>query len=110
MKSKDFIGTKSVVPYTQTDPVALYHMKDGKLHCESICVISDDMEHDTCFVYKVQEEVVKYLKRELPDVKDILYFSDACTGQYTKNYKNIINLCHHYIDTLGAQGFQNYSE
>ena len=44
-------------------PVALYHMKDGKLHCESTCVISDDMEHNTCFVYKVQEEVVKYLKR-----------------------------------------------
>ncbi len=78
-------------------PVALYHMKDGKLHCESICVISDDMEHDTCVVYKVQEEVVKYLKRELPDVKDILYFSDGCAGQY-KNFKNIINLCHHYID------------
>ena len=32
-------------------PVALYSMKDGKLHCSSICVISDDMEHDTPFVY-----------------------------------------------------------
>jgi hypothetical protein len=78
-------------------PVALYHMNDGKLHCESIFVISDDMEHDTCIVYKIQEEVVKYLKRKLPDVKDILYFSDGCAGQY-KKFKNIVNLCHHYIN------------
>ena len=39
----------------------------------------------------------KYLKRELPDGKNILYFSDGCAAQY-KNFKNIINLCHHYID------------
>ena len=78
-------------------PVALYHMKDGELQCESLCVISDDMEHDTPFVYQVQAEVVKYLKRELPHVIDIEYFSDGCAGQY-KNFKNILNLCHHFVD------------
>jgi hypothetical protein len=75
-------------------PVALYYMKDGELQCESLCVISDDMEHDTPFVYQVQAEVVKYLKRELPHVIDIEYFSDGCAGQY----KNILNLCHHFVD------------
>ena len=78
-------------------PVALYSMKDGKLHCSSICVISDDMEHDTPFVYQVQSEVVQYLKKELPHVIDIEYFSDGCAGQY-KNFKNILNLCHHVTD------------
>ena len=52
-------------------PVALYSTKDGKLHCSSICVISDDMEHDTPFIYQVQSEVVQYLKKELPHVIDI---------------------------------------
>ena len=78
-------------------PVALYSMKDGKLHCSSICVISDDMEHDTPFVYQVQSEVVQYLKKELPHVIDIEYFSDGCAGQY-KNFKNVLNLCHHVTD------------
>ena len=41
-------------------------MKDGKLHCSSICVISDDLEHDTPFVYQVQSEVVQYLKKSSP--------------------------------------------
>ena len=63
----------------------------------SICVISDDMEHDTPFVYQVQSEVVQYLKKELPHVIDIEYFSDGCAGQY-KNFKNILNLCHHVTD------------
>ena len=55
------------------------------------------MEHDTPFVYQVQSEVVQYLKKELPDVTDIEYFSDGCAGQY-KNFKNILNLCHHVTD------------
>jgi hypothetical protein len=55
------------------------------------------MEHDTPFVYQVQAEVVKYLKRELPHVIDIEYFLDGCAGQY-KNFKNILNLFHHFVD------------
>ena len=55
------------------------------------------MEHDTPFVYQVQSEVVQYLKKELPHVIDIEYFSDGCAGQY-KNFKNILNLCHHVTD------------
>ena len=55
------------------------------------------MKHDTPFVYQVQSEVVQYLKKELPHVIDIEYFSDGCAGQY-KNFKNILNLCHHVTD------------
>ena len=55
------------------------------------------MEHDIPFVYQVQSEVVQYLKKELSHVIDIEYFSDGCAGQY-KNFKNILNLCHHVTD------------
>ena len=37
------------------------------------------------------------MKKELPHVIDIEYFSDGCAGQY-KNFKNILNLCHHVTD------------
>ena len=30
----------------------------------------------------------------MPQVRDIEYFIDGCTGQY-KNYKNFLNLCYH---------------
>ena len=33
----------------------------------------------------------------MPDVSNIHYFSDGCTGQY-KNYKNFLNLCLHRDD------------
>ena len=78
-------------------PVALYHIKNGELHYESLCVISDDMEYDTLFVYQVQAEVVKFLEKELPHITEMEYFSDACAAQY-KNFKNILNLCHHLAD------------
>ena len=77
--------------------VALYHIKNGELHCQSLRVISDDMEHDPPFVYQVQAEVVIFLEKELPHITEMEYFSDGCAAQY-KNFKNILNLCHHLAD------------
>ena len=30
--------------------VLIYFKKDGVLHHTSLCIISDDLEHDTCFI------------------------------------------------------------
>ena len=55
------------------------------------------MEHDPPFVYQVQAEVVIFLEKELPHITEMEYFSDGCAAQY-KNFKNILNLCHHLAD------------
>ena len=67
-----------------------------------LCVISDDLDHDTSFVNKLQELVCDYIKSEMPEVTSIEYWSDGCAGQY-KCFKNMMNLCLHKEDFgLGA--------
>ena len=79
--------------------MVLYFKKDGLLHHISLCIISDDLEHDICFVHELQKIVILYIKENLPQIKSVAYFSDACAGQY-KNYKAFLNLCRHksYFD------------
>ena len=67
---------------------------DGNIQHNCLCFISDDNNHDTNFVYKIQTILVDYLKEDLPIVEKIFYFSDDCAEQH-KNCKNFINLCHH---------------
>ena len=55
---------------------------------------SDDLEHDTNFVYELLRLTCNYIKETMPQVRDIEYFSDGCTGQY-KNYNNFLSLCYH---------------
>ena len=69
----------------------------GKLCHKSFCFISDDNNHDTYFVYKVQKLLIEYLKDNYPHIAKLFYFSDGCAGQY-KSCNNFINLCHHKND------------
>ena len=78
-------------------PIVIYTASAGKLKTDSLCFISDDNNHDTNFVYEVQEKTMMFIKENYPLVSKVYYFSDGCGGQY-KNYKNFINLCHHKED------------
>ena len=77
-------------------PVVVYYKENEKLKHFSYCVISDDMEHDVAMVYQVQNEILKKVLADLPETKDVTYFSDGCASQY-KNQKNF-NLCQHSSD------------
>ena len=55
---------------------------------------SNDLEHDTGFVYQVQKLLCNYLQLSYPSINNIQYFSDGCSDQY-KNYKNLLNLTFH---------------
>ena len=78
-------------------PVVIYFKKDGVLYQISLYIISDDMEHDTCFVHKLLIIAMLYIKENLTQIKSVDYFSDSSAGQY-KNYKAFLNLCHHKSD------------
>ena len=52
-------------------PVVIYFKKDGVLHCISLCIISDVLEHDTCFVHELQRIVMLYIKENLPQIKSV---------------------------------------
>ena len=83
--------------YCTLHPVVLYYKEDDKLQHRSFCFLSDDLEHDTCFVHEIQGKVTCYIRQDLPDVDNVEYFSDGCAGQY-KNYENFLNLCLHEED------------
>nr|XP_047122569.1 uncharacterized protein LOC124806053 [Hydra vulgaris] len=78
-------------------PLIIYFIKEGILKHKSYCIISDDMIHDVNMVYKIIEVVCNDIKTNLPQIKNIEYFSDGCAGQY-KTCKNMLNLCFHCED------------
>ena len=79
-------------------PIVLYYKKDTVLTQKSVCFISDDLTHDTCFVYEVMKQTVNIIREEIFTTPILMhYFSDGCAGQY-KNRKNFINLCLHEKD------------
>ena len=49
------------------------------------------------FVHQLQKIVTKWIKENLSNIKSIEYCSDGSGNQY-KNYKNLVNLCHHKKD------------
>ena len=79
-------------------PVVVYykHDKDTLQHY-SLCFLSDDLDHNTTFVYEVQRQLIEILKERQPHIKNIEYFSDGCVAHY-KNYKNFMNVCFHRED------------
>ena len=48
-------------------------------------------------VYEIQKRIINDIKKKLPNIKNIEYFTDGCAGQY-KNCKNFLNLAHHAED------------
>lgn len=79
-------------------PVVLYYKNsENELVHKCLCIISDDRTHDTNFVHELQKLVCNYIKENLPQIKRLEYWSDGCAGQY-KNFKNLMNLCHHDVD------------
>ena len=87
--SKDYCTLHPVVIYLRGDTNELQH--------DSFCFISDDNNHDTCFVYEVQSLLMKHIREKYSHIENIEYFSDGCAGQY-KNFKNFLNLCYHKND------------
>ena len=71
--------------------------KDDKVSISNHCFISDDLQHDTCFVNYVQKDISKWLKINRPELNQVHYFTDSCAGQY-KNRNSFKNLTSHHED------------
>ena len=78
-------------------PCVIYYRRHNELQHISLCIISDDLNHDVPFVYELLRLVTNLIKENLPETKQIEYFNDGCAGHY-KTYKNFLNLCHHKSD------------
>ena len=80
-------------------PVVVYvkNQNDNSLKAHCLCFLSADLQHDTGFVYSLQQTLTSYIQEKFPSIKRLEYFSDGCSGQY-KNFKNFFNLTHHFQD------------
>ena len=79
-------------------PVAVCISSSDNLVESSLCILSEDLNHDVTFVYIVIKETVVFIKKELnPSMKILYYFSDGWAAQY-KNCKHFVILCHHLTD------------
>ena len=84
--------------YCTLHPLVIYYKDDdGILQHHSLCFISDDNTHDTCFVHQIQTITMNFIKERIPGIDKVYYVSDGCGGQY-KNYKKFLNLCFHQED------------
>jgi hypothetical protein len=78
-------------------PVVVHYMDHGSRRVQALCVISDCLQHDGDFVRALIPKVLHAVKRVVPRLLNVTYFSDNAGGQY-KNYKMIANLCAHSDD------------
>ena len=80
-------------------PFVIY-LKDSPssdLKCINMCIISDNLKHDTVAVHAFITEILTAIKTNYPHLTNMIYFSDGASSQY-KKFKNLANLCNHYDD------------
>lgn len=80
-------------------PFVLYTTGDevGNPLYKTYFVISDDLCHDASAFHSFRKIVVKKIKEQFPNIRNIDYVSDGASSQY-KNYLNIANLLFHQDD------------
>ena len=79
-------------------PVVVYIRSSNNLVESSLCILSENLNQNVAFVYKVIKETVDFIKKELNlSVKTIHQFPDGCAAQ-CENCKHFVSLCHHLTD------------
>ena len=83
-------------PFIEITLRLIYYKQDGTLKHKSLACISDMLQHDVHTLYAFQKTIIlNVVKKDLPQIEKVIYFSDGCSGQY-KNHKNFTNLLRHY--------------
>ena len=82
-------------------PVVLYYKEDNS-KCSALACVSCLMMWNMILVLSLNcndrpASTCEYIKKALPNVTLLEYFSDGCAGQY-KNFKTFLNLCYHSSD------------
>lgn len=76
-------------------PVVIYYTdSDGELKNKNLCFISDDVKHDVTQVRLAQEKTIEFIKKNCPQVTEVVYVTDGCAAQY-KCCSSFFNLCQH---------------
>lgn len=77
--------------------IAYYKNEAGELCHDSYIIISDSMKHESHTVHVFLKKYLQHLKKKVPGLKHVKYWTDGCAAQY-KSFKTVANLCHHELD------------
>ena len=69
----------------------------GTIEHQSLCFLSEVLDHDVPMVYHIQKQTILYLETKIHSLSNIEYFTDGCTAQY-KKFKSLLNLLFHEYD------------
>ena len=81
-------------------------------------LISDDLQHDRCFVKAVQEKIADYFKSIPIDIENMVEFTDGCSCQYKSRncmgdistacqHLNYASISRNFYETSHAKGPQD---
>jgi len=88
-------------------PTICYYKENDELKHKSYVYLTDSLKHDTAAVYSVQNILIPELKKNMKNLKKIIYMTDGAK-QHFKNRYQITNLIHHEED-FGIKAEWHYS-
>lgn len=88
-------------------PVIFYYKENNELRHKSYVFLSESLKHDTAAVYSVQTLLIPEIKKNISNLKRIIYMTDGAK-QHFKNRFQIANLIHHKND-FDVQAEWHYS-
>lgn len=77
--------------------VIYYYLKKNELHYTSGVCLSNSLKHDAAAVYAVQTKLIPEIKKNVPNVRKIIYCTDGAK-QHFKNRFQMTNLVYHKDD------------
>lgn len=63
-------------------PMVIVMSKDSAVQRDSVCIISDDLKHDSSAVYVFIDGLISHLHIMYPEIETIHIWSDGCAAQY----------------------------
>lgn len=78
-------------------PVIYYYKENSEVKHKSNVFLSESLKHDTAAVYTVQTLLIPEIKKDVKNLKKIIYMTDGAK-QHFKNKFQIANLVHHKED------------
>lgn len=87
--------------------VIYYYKENSELKHKSNVFLSESLKHDTAAVYTVQTLLIPEIKKDVKNLKKIIYMIDGAK-QHFKNTFQIANLVHHKED-FNVQAEWHYS-
>ncbi|KAI8514059.1 hypothetical protein Bbelb_083830 [Branchiostoma belcheri] len=86
--------------------VVYFKSEDGELQHESICIVFDEMGHNSATVFAILQRVVPEVRH--PDVKYIHYWTDSPSSQYRN--KTMFSVISEHEALFGIPACWNYFE